>query len=512
MALSMMGQELGTLKWSYQTSGEIYSSPAIDLDGSVYIGVNDETDDGINDNAVVALNSDGSLKWKAEATDWVESTPAIGPNGVLYVGTWDGFLYALDTETGAEIWKFETFGVIDSSVAIGEDGVLYFGNGENALYAINPDGTPTWVREFNTSNADPFRFDDWVDSSPTIDFNGNIWAADLFGNLKQISPDRTEVWSIDLGVGMLSSPAIAQDGTVYIGDEDGLVLAITPGLSIENENQPKWVFDTGSEGIESSPVIGMDGTVYIGTGDGDLYAFDGQTGQVKAGWPFTGSADVIYSTPAITENGTVYVGSGDTKLYAVSNAGNLLWSFDTDGFVDSSPAIGPDGTVYFGSTDGKVYAVHGGSPLGFSRWPKFRGNAAANGKVDPYRKWVEDLALAEPNPFSDPDNDGCENVLEWAFGTDPEEENLIKMHYLMISSSFGTANLDARWLVEARGMLIDFSDDLETWESLDLNSPESYSWLNAISLEEVEDKLEVQLDLDPSDSSPRFFRLKGLQN
>ena len=150
--------------------------------------------------------------------------------------------------------------------------------------------------------------------------------------------------------------------------------------------------------------------------------------------------------------------------------------------------------------------------MGFSRWPKFRGSLAAHGKVDPYRKWVEALGLVESNPFSDPDNDGCANVLEWAFCTDPEVENLIEVQYPMISSSIGAASLNARWLLEARGMFIAFSDDLETWESLDLNSPESYSWLNNVSMQEVEDKLEVNLDLDPSDSPPRFFRLKGTQN
>jgi len=509
----VLAQVSGTLKWSYTTTGEIYSSPAVDIEGVIYIGVNDDTEDGINDNRVIALNPDGSLKWETEVGDWVDSTPALSPAGVLYIGSWDGFLYALDTETGAEVWKFESFGVIDGSPAIGKDGVIYFGNGENALYAVNPDGTPTWAIEFgqNLGEPNPFIFRDWVDGSPTLDKDGNVFVGDLFGNFSQISPDRTELWSVDLGFGIPTSPAIGKDGTVYIGDDDGFVLAITPGLPL-GPGQPKWSFNTGLTGIESSPVIGPDGTVYIGTSSDSIYAFDGQTGSVKPGWPFTEPTDVVYSTPAIAENGTVYVGSGDRKLYAISSAGTKLWSFETGGFVDSSPAIGADGTVYVGSTDGKVYAIYGDSPLGFSRWPKFRGSLAAHGKVDPYREWVEVEDLSEPNPFSDPDGDGMENVLEWAFCTDPQmvEFNGSKFPNAVLSGE--DLLLTAEWIVDAQGISFEFSDSLLSWEDLDLNTPENYSWLQMVTPTEIDDKLNIQLALDSSESPPRFFRLKGVQD
>lgn len=501
------GQDPGTLKWSFTTTGEVFSSPTIDIDGVIYVGVNDAVEDEVNDNRVIALNPDGALKWEAVVGDWIETVPALGQDGVLYVTSWDGYLYALDCETGAEIWKFETFGIIESSPAIGEDGVVYFGNSENALYAVNPDGTPAWETVNNGGEADPFLFDDWVDGSPTLDDQGNIWVGDLFGNLKQIAPNKTELWSVDLGFGIPASPAIAQDGTVYIADEDGFVIAITPG----NQN-PKWSFNTGFEAIESSPIIGPNGVVYVGSGSDSVYAFDGQTGAVISGWPFTEPTDVVYSTPAIAENGTVYIGSGDSKLYAVSDTGVKLWEFDTAGFVDSSPAIGPDGTVYFGSTDGKVYAVHGDSPLGFSRWPKHRGSLAANGRVDPYRLWVEEQGLSEPNPASDPDGDNLENFLEWAFCTDPQVAGLNDAKFPFTTLAGGDLLLDAEWLEKASAMRIEFSENLFDWEDLDLGTPENYSWLDGVSSQKVNDKLQVQLDMNLAVATPNFFRLKGIQN
>ena len=502
----LLAQNPGELKWSYATGGEIYSSPTLSIDGTLFIGVNDNVDDEVNTNRIIALNPDGSLKWESFMGDWADSTPAIGTDGILYIGCWDGFLYAFDCETGEEVWKFETFGVIEASPAIGKDGVIYFGNGENLFYAVNPDGSPAWVNGTN-NEASPLTFNDWVDSSATFDAQGNLWVADLFGNLSQVAPDKSVVWSVDLGAGIPSSPAIAEDGTVYVGDEDGYVIAITPGNDI-----PKWFFNTGLEGIESSPVLGPDGTVYIGTGDDRVFAFDGQTGALKTGWPFTEPTDVVYSTPAIAADGTVYVGSGDKKLYALSSTGQKLWSFSTGGFVDSSPAIGYDGTVYFGSTDGNVYAVHGDSSLDFSRWPKWRGSNESTGLIDPYREWVESENLADPDPFADDDGDDLENILEWAFCTDPAVADLLDVKFPYSTFTSEGLELKAEWIVSARGLGFDYSDDLVTWTSMNLKAPDDYPWYESMSKEPAGEKTLVRLQLNASESPPKFFRLTGRQH
>ena len=502
----LAAQTPGTLKWSYATSGEIYSSPTLGPDGVLFIGVNDDSEDGINDNKVIALSPDGTLKWETEVGDWVDAVPAIGSDGVLYVGCWDGFLYAIDCETGEILWRFETFGVIEASVAIGEDGVIYFGNGESAFYAVNPDGTAAWTTQNNGGEANPLPFDDWVDGSPTIDDTGNLWVGDLFGNIAQIAPDRTVLWTFDTGVGIPTSPAVGKDGTVYFGDEAGDVLALTPG-----SNQPKWIFDTGLEDIGSSPVIGPDGTIYIGTGSDSMYALDGQTGAVKPGWPFTEPTDVVYSTPAIAENGTVYFGSGDRNLYAVDNQGKKRWSFLTEGFVDSSPAIGPDGTVYVGSTDGKVYAIYGDSPLGFSRWPKFRGSNEALGRLEAYRKWIESEGIFEPNPYQDPDGDGVKTVLEWAYGLDPGSADDIAALTPKVIRDEGSILIQSAWKQEAQGVGFYFSDDLLNWEMVSLEQLDSYTWLEEVLSEVVGGNQMVELKIKTEQESPRFFRIQASQ-
>ena len=79
-----------------------------------------------------------------------------------------------------------------------------------------------------------------------------------------------------------------------------------------------WSFTTGDV-VESSPAVGDDGTVYVGSWDSKLYAVTPE-GQLK--WSFA-TGDQVYSSPAVGDDGTVYVGSFDHKLYAVTPEGQL---------------------------------------------------------------------------------------------------------------------------------------------------------------------------------------------
>jgi len=123
----------GELKWCYKTGGPIYSSPAIDSDGTIYVG----SVWGWN-NYLYAVNPDGSLKWRYKTGDCVRSSPAIGSDGTVYVGSWDDYLYALNPD-GSLKWKYQTGDWVLSSPALGSDGTVYVGSNDNYLYAITSD-------------------------------------------------------------------------------------------------------------------------------------------------------------------------------------------------------------------------------------------------------------------------------------------------------------------------------------------------------------------------------------
>lgn len=168
-------------------------------------------------------------------------------------------------------------------------------------------------------------------------------------------PTLTNIWSTTIGVVFDSSPAVAEDGTIYFGSFDGRFWAMN------GDGNPKWVFRAGRE-IRSSPAIGEDQKIYFGSRDRKIYALkpDG----TKA-WE-VGTGAWVDSSPAITSGGLICVGSWDGNFYALeSGNGTLRWSFKTGGPIVSSPAIGRDGTIYFGSHDGMVYAI---ASDGSKRW------------------------------------------------------------------------------------------------------------------------------------------------
>ena len=194
-----------------------------------------------------------------------------------------------------------------------------------------------------------------VRSSPAVDNQGNIYIAALNGVYSYDSQgDKRWEFVIDQVKHFRSSPAVGAGPVIYIGSTDGHLYAI------DHEGNEKWRFATG-DSIVSSPVVGNDGTVYVGSDDDSLYAvrLDG-----TRKWAF-GTGDEIKSSPAYGPNGVVYIGSDDGKLYAVDTTGVEEWSVTTQGAVRSSPAISADGTIYFGSYDSKLYSV---DPTGSVNW------------------------------------------------------------------------------------------------------------------------------------------------
>jgi outer membrane protein assembly factor BamB len=159
-------------------------------------------------------------------------------------------------------------------------------------------------------------------------------------------PTLTNLWSVSLNDTSDSSPAIAPDGTIYLGTFEGKLWAIT------DKGRPKWTFRAGRE-IKSSPAVGPDGTIYFGSRDHKFYAV---TAEGKKKWEFQTGAWVD-SSPAVDDDSTVYFGSWDANFYALKADGSKKWQFRTGGPIVSSPAITPQGKIVFGSHDRKLYAL-----------------------------------------------------------------------------------------------------------------------------------------------------------
>ncbi|MBU0994566.1 MAG: PQQ-binding-like beta-propeller repeat protein [Proteobacteria bacterium] len=196
-----------------------------------------------------------------------------------------------------------------------------------------------------------FETKSWVRSSPAIGEDGTIYVGSMGKDmhLYAIHSDGSLKWSYNMdNTAVERSPAIADDGTIYIPGTSGMYLfAIKPdGTSY------KWktmVFPG------NSPGIGADGTIYVSNNVGDLYWLSPDTASKTCVHNAEGD---VGSSPAIGADGRVYFGDDAGYLHAVGPGCDFHWRTITGGAIQSSPAIAADGTIYVGSGDGKLYAFN----------------------------------------------------------------------------------------------------------------------------------------------------------
>lgn len=206
----------GRKQWEYP-SGPVKSSPAISTSKAVLYFQNYWQEPL----GLYALSlTGGGLQW-TQPTGGGASSPAIGMNGTVYLGSDNDTLYAFSAE-GDRLWVFPTGDKIESSPAIGFDGTIYVGSNDSCLYAIRPDGSLKW--QFKTGGP--------VKSSPAIDLFNNIYFGSLDTYLYAVDSGGTQQWYYPTGGPIDASPAVGSDGTIYVGSWDGYLYAVGPGRGV----------------------------------------------------------------------------------------------------------------------------------------------------------------------------------------------------------------------------------------------------------------------------------------
>jgi large repetitive protein len=192
----------GKLKWKFSPGNtHCASTPAVGLDGTVYVGCHDD--------ALYAIGPDGKKRWDFRAGDDIDSSPAVSPDGIVYVGSDDHKLYAL-APGGSVRWAVATGGPVRSSPAIAADGTVYVGSFDGSLYAVRPGGVVAWS----------FRSADRIASSPLVDAAGNVLIGSEDDRLYSLAADGKLNWSVLLDGDVDSTPALAADGTIWVGCDD----------------------------------------------------------------------------------------------------------------------------------------------------------------------------------------------------------------------------------------------------------------------------------------------------
>lgn len=262
----------GILRWTFDTQGLIYSSPAVSREGRVFVGSQDGT--------LTALTPEGTKLWTfvtqgtRSLPGSILASPALGLDGTVYIGGfYDSTLHALDPNTGRIRWSC-SFKRTDSphnegpwpfaSPVVGSDGVVYQALlHDTHLYAVHPDnGEILWA--VDTASACSGFVSDSGWSEPALGPDGTIYVSSDDPWLRAVDPQGHIKWTLCLGESGGLTLAVDEMGMIYAASDAGKLYII------DAAGTPISQF-TG-KGALSFPVISANGQLIVGDAGNRVWA------------------------------------------------------------------------------------------------------------------------------------------------------------------------------------------------------------------------------------------------
>lgn len=201
----------GTSRPFLATLETSYAVPAMSLDGTLLLTSR-------RGGALLALRPDpddpSPERWRATIDETFGASVVALPDGGAAVLLSDGHLVRVRSG-GAIAWR-TSFGTAAAGVALAADGSYRVLLVRGALVSVAGDGTEQWRAAFGNA---------WV--APTLDAEGVTLVADSDSpTLVAVDVDGRERWRANLGQPAAGRPVLAADGTIYVPDSSGVLLAL----------------------------------------------------------------------------------------------------------------------------------------------------------------------------------------------------------------------------------------------------------------------------------------------
>jgi outer membrane protein assembly factor BamB len=346
--------ETGEELWRTSAGGFFtnFLNPGEAKPGSSPIVVNNRIYCGSKDGNLYCLSLDGNVEWRFKTDNAIIGSPSYS-DGIVYITSTDGYLYAVNANSGSQVWKsaftlnhYVNPPIYSSLYNVGSptaaDGVVYIGAGVQygssmpgvnytamglrtpagaggggiLMFAFNATTGESIWNQSRAGNSQPIYYPCYVD--------GYIYAPEFFSVTKMNATDPkvgdvetpdyrmfdlngNRSWVSWLGYQIQGSMAWADDPTgakIYAGSDIGsmYVLNAEDGSSLS-------VCTVGGN-VPASPSI-WEGKMYCGCTDGKMYCFD--------------------DSPTV-----------DFNLYATSDKGTTMWNNETitiAGRLTSNPTM-----------------------------------------------------------------------------------------------------------------------------------------------------------------------------
>jgi probable HAF family extracellular repeat protein len=348
------------------------------------------------------------------------AVPAIDAAGQrLYVGNDRGDFRCLNTANGSVVWTYSvtngTNRAIRSGAALDPERpgapAVYFHCNNGYLYALNAQ-TGAFLWSAYTANVGAPVDNDFnplpVSSTPVVGANGNVYVgtakANNTGSLRAfIRSNGASLWELQLGAPVEASPAIGANGWIYVGTRMVLVNQTWVGGNLHGIDPtiPSVMWSDflsphgGPPGLIASPVIDRDGFVYQAEYHDFIWKLDPWLGD-QFEFPFWSDGIAKHCQPlAITHDGLMILGTSmgkdqdpdrrtiraydlndpsDTAVWKVTHVNDER----VGDFLGSAAVRVNSPITYIADMNGRVYRFDAGSALMESPWPTFQcGNRRA---------------------------------------------------------------------------------------------------------------------------------------
>lgn len=329
---------------------DIFSSPAVDDNGNVYMIVRDLQSEADRNLYTISVSADGSLRWAVPvatpSSNLYATTPAIAADGSIFIAHRDGKVGSLTPD--GEYTEYPSTGLsnITSGVAISRSGMVYVTGGNSlGLFGYNPSTDVSWTYNTNFGGA----------------------SSALIGALKS------------------TTVAIGADGTVYsVSDatSGGIIFAVDGVTGAE-----KWAYTTVGAIPDGGVALGADGTVYASGGEylastpsAGIYAIN-PDGTLKWHYPSTAA---VQTSPIVDSRGYIHFVDAEATYYVLTAEGELFSSLSLGDACASSPVMDANGNLYVAvNANGQFQVVcassKGDSYATDSPWPMRGGNPQRTG-------------------------------------------------------------------------------------------------------------------------------------
>ncbi len=260
---------------------------------------------GGGDGFLYALNAEtGKMIWKHDLKQSLVSRPTVS-GGRLFVTGADDTVFAFDAGTGKWLWNYKrrtpqnsTIHAVSAPLVDGSE--IMTGMSDGFLVSLSvDDGTLKWERKLQVTN----KFMD-VDAGPVLvgdtlyqpSYDGALYA------LKRVGGDT--IWRFDAGGARSIS---VDDQTIYLPSSNGTVYALARG-----NGKVLWQFDL-DRGVPTAITV-TDRYLIFASSHQYLYVLDKATG--KGLYRFNVGDGSGFSANLTYDKST-------ESIYALSNAGNL---------------------------------------------------------------------------------------------------------------------------------------------------------------------------------------------